>query len=42
MIVIADTCLCEYTDHYHCGVVKDGEILNDESLELLAQTAVSQ
>ncbi|MCC9022306.1 porphobilinogen synthase [Bacillus nakamurai] len=42
MIVIADTCLCEYTDHGHCGVVKDGEILNDESLELLAQTAVSQ
>ncbi len=42
MIVIADTCLCEYTDHGHCGVVKDGVILNDESLELLAQTAVSQ
>jgi len=42
MIVIADTCLCEYTSHGHCGVVRDGEVQNDESLELLAQTAVSQ
>jgi porphobilinogen synthase len=42
MIVIADTCLCEYTSHGHCGVVRGGEVLNDESLELLAQTAVSQ
>ncbi|MDX6611938.1 MAG: porphobilinogen synthase [Blastocatellia bacterium] len=42
MIVIADTCLCEYTSHGHCGVVRDGEVLNDESLELLAHTAVSQ
>ncbi|WP_437131610.1 porphobilinogen synthase [Bacillus atrophaeus] len=42
LVVIADTCLCEYTDHGHCGLVKEGEILNDESLELLAQTAVSQ
>ena len=42
MIVIADTCLCEYTSHGHCGVVRRGEILNDESLELLARTAVSQ
>jgi porphobilinogen synthase len=42
MIVIADTCLCEYTSHGHCGVVREGEVLNDESLELLAQTAVSQ
>jgi porphobilinogen synthase len=40
--VIADTCLCEYTSHGHCGVVRDGEVLNDESLELLARTAVSQ
>ena len=37
MIVMADTCLCEFTSHGHCGVV-----LNDESLELLARTAVSQ
>lgn len=42
MTVIADTCLCEYTSHGHCGVVRDGEILNDESLTLLARTAVSQ
>ncbi len=42
MLVIADTCLCEYTDHGHCGVVENGEVLNDESLELLVKTAVSQ
>ncbi len=42
MAIIADTCLCEYTSHGHCGVVREGEVLNDESLELLAQTAVSQ
>lgn len=42
MIVIADNCLCEYTDHGHCGVVEEGEVLNDPSLELLARTALSQ
>jgi porphobilinogen synthase len=42
MIVMADTCLCEYTSHGHCGVVRGHEVLNDESLELLARTAVSQ
>jgi porphobilinogen synthase len=42
LVVIADTCLCEYTSHGHCGVVRDGEVINDESLELLARTAVSQ
>ena len=42
MIIMADTCLCEYTSHGHCGVVRGQEILNDESLELLAQTALSQ
>ena len=42
MVVIADTCLCEYTSHGHCGVVREGEVLNDPSLELLARTAVSQ
>ncbi|HCM89664.1 MULTISPECIES: porphobilinogen synthase [Vagococcus] len=42
ILVIADTCLCEYTDHGHCGVVEDGYVKNDESLELLVQTAVSQ
>lgn len=40
--VIADTCLCEYTSHGHCGVVKDGEVLNDPSLKRLVATAVSQ
>ena len=42
LIVIADTCLCEYTSHGHCGVVRDGDVANDETLELLARTAVSQ
>jgi porphobilinogen synthase len=42
MIIMADTCLCEYTSHGHCGVVRGQEILNDESLELLARTALSQ
>lgn len=42
VIVIADNCLCEYTDHGHCGVVEGGEILNDPTLDLLAQTALSQ
>ncbi|MFB4210766.1 porphobilinogen synthase [Shouchella sp. JSM 1781072] len=42
MLVIADTCLCEFTDHGHCGIIRDGDVVNDESLELLVQTAVSQ
>ena len=42
ILVIADNCLCEYTDHGHCGVIEDGEVLNDPTLELLARTAVSQ
>jgi porphobilinogen synthase len=41
VIVITDVCLCEYTSHGHCGVVKSGKILNDETLELLARIAVS-
>lgn len=41
LIVIADVCLCEYTSHGHCGLVKEGIILNDETLPLLARTAVS-
>lgn len=41
LIVIADVCLCEYTSHGHCGLVKDGKILNDETLPLLAKAAVS-
>jgi porphobilinogen synthase len=42
MIIMADTCLCEYTSHGHCGVIRNGEVSNDESLELLARTALSQ
>ena len=41
MVVITDICLCEYTDHGHCGVVEDGKILNDETLDLLAEVALS-
>lgn len=50
LLVVADTCLCEFTDHGHCGMVHTyerdghvcGDVLNDESLELLVRTAVSQ
>jgi porphobilinogen synthase len=42
LLVVADTCLCEYTSHGHCGIVENGKVLNDPTLELLAQTAVSQ
>ncbi|TXL62570.1 porphobilinogen synthase [Cerasibacillus terrae] len=42
LLVIADTCLCEYTSHGHCGVIKNHDVDNDESLSLLAETAVSQ
>src|SRR5699024_8193135 len=42
MLVVADTCLCEYTSHGHCGVIEDEVVVNDESLEYLAKTAVSQ
>jgi porphobilinogen synthase len=41
-LVIADNCLCEYTEHGHCGVIEAGEVLNDQTLELLARTAVTQ
>ncbi len=41
LLVIADVCLCEYTSHGHCGVVRDEKILNDETLPLLAEAAVS-
>ena len=41
MVVITDICLCEYTDHGHCGVVEDGSIVNDETLDLLAEVAIS-
>ena len=41
LLVITDVCLCEYTDHGHCGVVEHGEIQNDPTLEILAQQALS-
>ena len=41
LLVITDVCLCEYTSHGHCGVVKDGQILNDPSLACLADAALS-
>ena len=42
LIVITDLCLCEYTDHGHCGIVKDGKILNDETLDVIKKIALSQ
>ncbi|TRM12844.1 porphobilinogen synthase [Lentibacillus cibarius] len=42
LLVVADTCLCEYTSHGHCGVIHNHDVANDESLQLLAKTAVSQ
>ncbi|MDR2492418.1 MAG: porphobilinogen synthase [Coriobacteriales bacterium] len=42
LYLIGDVCLCEYTDHGHCGLVSDGQVLNDESVELLARAAVAQ
>jgi porphobilinogen synthase len=41
LIVITDVCLCEYTDHGHCGIIKKGKILNDPTLELLAKESLS-
>ncbi len=41
LVVITDVCLCEYTSHGHCGVIVDGEVDNDRSLELLSRTALS-
>lgn len=41
LLVITDVCMCEYTSHGHCGVIKDGKISNDATLELLAKEAVS-
>jgi porphobilinogen synthase len=42
LLVICDLCLCEYTSHGHCGVLRDGSVDNDATLDLLARTAVSQ
>jgi porphobilinogen synthase len=41
LVLMTDVCLCEYTSHGHCGVIVDGEVHNDQSVELLARTAVS-
>ena len=41
LTVITDVCMCEYTDHGHCGVIKDGDVDNDETLQLLAAEALS-
>ena len=41
LLVITDVCLCEYTDHGHCGIVRDGRVDNDETLDLLSRTAIS-
>jgi porphobilinogen synthase len=42
MVVVTDVCLCEYTDHGHCGIVEGGRVLNDPTLELLARMALAQ
>ena len=42
LLVVTDVCLCEYTDHGHCGKIENGEVLNDPTLELLARTALAQ
>jgi porphobilinogen synthase len=41
LVVMTDVCMCEYTDHGHCGIVKNGQIMNDETLDILAQVVVS-
>ncbi len=41
LVVITDVCMCEYTSHGHCGIVRDGEVDNDITIELLAKTAIS-
>jgi porphobilinogen synthase len=41
LVLLTDVCLCEYTSHGHCGILRDGEVVNDETLDLLARTAVS-
>jgi porphobilinogen synthase len=41
LLVITDVCLCEYTNHGHCGVIEDGEVANDATLDILAKQAVS-
>lgn len=42
LVIVGDVCLCEYTSHGHCGIVKDNEVLNDQTLDVLGKVAVSQ
>lgn len=42
LVIIGDVCMCEYTSHGHCGIIRDGEVQNDETLEFLGEIAVSQ
>lgn len=42
ILLVTDVCLCEYTSHGHCGIVREGKIINDETLELISETAISQ
>lgn len=42
LFIVADLCMCEYTDHGHCGILKDGDVDNDETLKVYAKIAVSQ
>jgi porphobilinogen synthase len=42
LVIMADVCLCEYTTHGHCGIVKNGKVMNDATLEILQKVAVSQ
>jgi porphobilinogen synthase len=42
LVIMADVCLCEYINHGHCGIIKEGELQNDKTIELLSKTAVSQ
>ncbi len=42
LVVVGDVCLCEYMSHGHCGLIKDGEVLNDDTLDVLGKIAVSQ
>ncbi|MGZ4378157.1 MAG: porphobilinogen synthase, partial [Gaiellaceae bacterium] len=41
LLLLTDVCLCEYTSHGHCGVIRDGAVANDETLDLLVRTSVS-
>ncbi|RLJ04626.1 MAG: porphobilinogen synthase, partial [Candidatus Aenigmatarchaeota archaeon] len=41
LVVLTDVCLCQYTDHGHCGIIKDGQVDNDATLEILSRVAIS-